>query len=87
MITNPSSLYLLNARCLGRMKPTAYLVNISRGEIIDQKALVRQLKDGQLGGAGLDVYDSEEIIGSDFKSLKNVFLCQEFYERSYYQID
>ena len=71
---NPSSLYLLNAKCLGKMKKTAYLVNISRGEIIDQKALVRQLKDGQLGGAGLDVYDSEEIIGSDFKSLKNVFL-------------
>ena len=71
---NPSSLYLLNAKCLGKMKRTAYLVNISRGEIIDQKALVRQLKDGQLGGAGLDVYDSEEIIGSDFKSLKNVFL-------------
>ena len=71
---NPSSLYLLNAKCLGKMKRTAYLVNISRGEIIDQKALVRQLKDGQLGGAGLDVYDSEEIIGSDFKGLKNVFL-------------
>ncbi len=71
---NPSSLYLLNAKCLGKMKQSAYLVNISRGEIIDQKALVRQLKDGQLGGAGLDVYDSEEIIGSDFKSLKNVFL-------------
>ena len=71
---NPSSLYLLDSKCLGRMKQTAYLVNISRGEIIDQKALVRQLKDGRLGGAGLDVYDSEEIIGSDFKSLKNVFL-------------
>ena len=71
---NPSSLYLLNAKCLGKMKPSAYLVNISRGEIIDQKALVRQLKDGRLGGAGLDVYDSEEVIGSDFKSLKNVFL-------------
>ena len=71
---NPSSLYLLNAKCLGKMKHSAYLVNISRGEIIDQKALVRQLKDGRLGGAGLDVYDSEEIIGSDFKSLKNVFL-------------
>ena len=71
---NPSSLYLLDAKCLGRMKQTAYLVNISRGEIIDQKALVRQLKEGRLGGAGLDVYDSEEIIGSDFKSLKNVFL-------------
>ena len=71
---NPSSLYLLDAKCLGRMKQSAYLVNISRGEIIDQKALVRQLKEGRLGGAGLDVYDSEEIIGSDFKSLKNVFL-------------
>ena len=71
---NPSSLYLLNAKCLGKMKRTAYLVNISRGEIIDQKALVRQLKDGKLGGAGLDVYDGEEIISSDFKSLKNVFL-------------
>ena len=71
---NPSSLYLLDAKHLGKMKTSAYLVNISRGEIIDQKSLVRQLKDGKLGGAGLDVYDSEEIIGSDFKSLKNVFL-------------
>jgi len=71
---NSSSLYLLNAECLGKMKRSAYLVNISRGEIIDQKALVRQLKEGRLGGAGLDVYDSEEVIGSDFKSLKNVFL-------------
>ena len=71
---NQSSLYLLNSKYLGKMKPTAYLVNISRGEIIDQRALVRQLKDGRLGGAGLDVYDSEEVIGADFKSLKNVFL-------------
>ena len=71
---NQSSFYLLNSKYLGIMKPTAYLVNISRGEIIDQRALVRQLKDGRLGGAGLDVYDSEEVIGSDFKSLKNVFL-------------
>ena len=71
---NPSSLYLLDAKFLGKMKPSAYLVNISRGEIVDQKALVRQLKDGRLGGAGLDVYDSEEVIGSDFKSLKNVYL-------------
>jgi len=71
---NQSSLYLLNSKYLGKMKPTAYLVNISRGEIIDQRALVRQLKDGKLGGAGLDVYDSEEVIGADFKSLKNVFL-------------
>ena len=71
---NPSSLYLLSAKCLGKMKHSAYIVNISRGEIIDQKALVKQLKNGQLGGAGLDVYDSEEVIGSDFKSLKNVFL-------------
>ena len=71
---NSSSLYLLDAKYLGIMKHSAYLVNISRGEIIDQKALVRQLKDGRLGGAGLDVYDSEEVIGSDFKSLKNVFL-------------
>ena len=71
---NQSSFYLLNSKYLGIMKPTAYLVNISRGEIIDQRALVRQLKDGRLGGAGLDVYDSEEVIGADFKSLKNVFL-------------
>jgi glyoxylate reductase len=71
---NTSSFYLLDSKCLARMKPTAYIVNISRGEIIDQKALVKQLKSGKLGGAGLDVYDSEEVIGADFKSLKNVFL-------------
>jgi len=71
---NPSSLYLLDAKCLGRMKQTAYLVNISRGEIIDQKALVRQLKDGRLGGAGLDVYEAEPKVDEGLRKLKNVFL-------------
>ena len=46
---NPSSLYLLNAKCLGKMKPSAYLVNISRGEIIDQKALVKTTKRWAIG--------------------------------------
>ncbi len=71
---NPSSMYLLDQKMLSRLKPSAYIINISRGEIIDQNALVRMLKNKKISGAGLDVYDENRIISEDFKRLKNVFL-------------
>jgi phosphoglycerate dehydrogenase-like enzyme len=52
---------LLGARELSRMKPTAYLVNTSRGPIVDETALVAALRHGTIAGAGLDVYDEEPL--------------------------
>jgi phosphoglycerate dehydrogenase-like enzyme len=52
---------LLGARELARMKPTAYLVNTSRGPIVDEAALVEAVRKGTIGGAGLDVYDEEPL--------------------------
>jgi phosphoglycerate dehydrogenase-like enzyme len=52
---------LLGARELGRMKPTAYLVNTSRGPIVDEAALVDAVRKGTIAGAGLDVYDEEPL--------------------------
>jgi phosphoglycerate dehydrogenase-like enzyme len=52
---------LIGARELGLMKRTAYLVNTSRGPIVDEAALVRALRDGIIAGAGLDVYDEEPL--------------------------
>ncbi|EPX82410.1 2-hydroxyacid dehydrogenase [Salipiger mucosus] len=52
----PSTFHLLNARRLRLMKPSAVIVNTSRGEVIDENALTRMIKAGDLAGAGLDVY-------------------------------
>ena len=53
------SVGLVGARDLGLMKPTAFLVNTSRGPIVDQDALLAALRSGAIAGAGLDVYDEE----------------------------
>jgi phosphoglycerate dehydrogenase-like enzyme len=52
---------LLGARELGLMRPTAYLVNTSRGPIVDEAALIATLRAGKIAGAGLDVYDEEPL--------------------------
>jgi phosphoglycerate dehydrogenase-like enzyme len=52
---------LLGAREIAQMKPTAYLINTSRGPIVDEAALVAALRQGKLAGAGLDVYDEEPL--------------------------
>jgi phosphoglycerate dehydrogenase-like enzyme len=52
---------LIGARELARMKPTAYLVNTSRGPIVDEAALVEAVRKGTIAGAGLDVYDEEPL--------------------------
>ncbi|MDH5749008.1 MAG: D-2-hydroxyacid dehydrogenase family protein [Rhodospirillales bacterium] len=52
---------IVGVRELGLMKPTAYLVNTSRGPIVDEKALIQALKEKKIAGAGLDVYDVEPL--------------------------
>jgi phosphoglycerate dehydrogenase-like enzyme len=52
---------LIGARELGLMKPTAYLINTSRGPIVEEKALIEALQRGTLAGAGLDVFDEEPL--------------------------
>jgi len=66
---------LLGARELGLMKPTAYLVNTSRGPIVDEGALVRALADKRLAGAGLDVFDEEPLpLDHPFRRLPNTVI-------------
>ena len=66
---------LMGARELGLMKPTAYLINTSRGPIVDETALVETLKTGAIAGAGLDVFDQEPLPANHpFMKLDNTVL-------------
>ena len=56
------------------MKPTANIINVGRGPIIDEAALLQALKDGEIAGAALDVYEREPEVDDGFKILKNVIL-------------
>ncbi|MGL4323678.1 MAG: 2-hydroxyacid dehydrogenase [Beijerinckiaceae bacterium] len=58
----PATYHLLSARRLKLMKKDAFIVNTARGEIIDETALVRMIEAGELGGAGLDVFESEPAV-------------------------
>ncbi len=70
----PSTFHLLNARRLRLMKPTAVVVNTSRGEVIDENALTRMLRAGEIAGAGLDVFEHGHEINPRLRELPNVVL-------------
>ena len=70
----PGTYHLLSARRLKLMKPSAYIVNTARGEIIDESALVHALLEGRIAGAGLDVYEREPSIDPKLPKLPNVVL-------------
>ena len=66
--------HLINAETLALMKPSAHLINTARGDVVDSVALIKALKNKQITGAGLDVYEGEPHIHPDFLSLENVAL-------------
>lgn len=66
--------HLLDARRLALMKPGAFLINTARGEIIVEEALVEALREGRMGGAGLDVYEREPSVPPALLGLENVVL-------------
>ncbi len=70
----PSTFHLINARRLGLMKPSAVIVNTSRGEVIDENALTRMLRSGAIAGAGLDVFEHGNEINPRLRELPNVVL-------------
>lgn len=66
--------HLINADVFKAMQPHAHLVNISRGDVVDEAALITALSTGQIGGAGLDVYEFEPVVPQALKKLENVVL-------------
>jgi D-3-phosphoglycerate dehydrogenase len=64
--------HLVNAKRISTMKKTTYIINTSRGEIIDEDALYDALKEGKIAGAALDVFEKEPAVGNKLTTLPNV---------------
>jgi len=72
--STPSTYHMINAERLKLMSKSSYVINTSRGEVIDEAALAVALSKGELGGAGLDVYENEPKVHPDLLTLSNVIL-------------
>ena len=68
----PATYHLLSARRLRLLKPTAYIVNTARGEVIDENELARLVESGAIAGAGLDVFEHEPAINPKLLAAQNV---------------
>ncbi len=71
----PETRHLIGAQELGLMKPTAVLVNTSRGPVVDEKALVEALRDKRIFAAGLDIYEDEPKLAPSLAGLDNAVLA------------
>ena len=91
LILSERSTGLVGADEFQMMKPTSYLVNTSRGPIVDEAAMVQALQNGDIGGAGIDVYDVEPLpTDHPLRSLENAvltghtgYVVKELYEIVY----
>lgn len=70
----PETHHLIGERELNLMKPTAYLINTSRGPVVDEMALVKALQDKRIAGAGLDVFEQEPALAPGLVDLDNVVI-------------
>lgn len=73
-VGGPSTRHLIDTKTLNALGPKGIIVNISRGSVINEQAMVQALLDGRLGGAGLDVFENEPKVPDELKSLDNVVL-------------
>ncbi len=73
-LLTPETRHLIDARALRLMKPTAYLINVSRGPVVDEQALVAALRGGEIAGAALDVYEREPAMAPGLVECENVVL-------------
>lgn len=71
---SPATRHLIGAAELAAMQPHAHLINIARGDIVDEAALIDTLRAGRIGGAGLDVYEREPEVPEALRGLDNVTL-------------
>lgn len=71
---SPTTHHIIGAAELARMKSTAILINAARGGVVDDQALIEALQQGQIGGAGLDVFENEPKLDPRFLGFKNVVL-------------
>jgi len=75
----PETHHLFDARAFEAMKPDAYLVNIGRGKVVDEAALITALHSGSLAGAGLDVFETEPLPGdSPLWDMSNVIITSHY---------
>lgn len=70
----PQTHHLMDAQALGHMRREAYLINIARGDVVDEAALIAALEQGQIAGAGLDVYEFEPKVPAALMAMENVTL-------------
>jgi glyoxylate reductase len=70
----PETRHLINAQSLKTMKKTAYLINASRGPVVDEAALAQALKEGWIAGAGIDVFEDEPTVHPGLLGLPNAVL-------------
>jgi glyoxylate reductase len=70
----PATYHLLSARRLALLQPHAFIVNTARGEVVDENALTRLLRRGEIAGAGLDVFEHEPAVNPKLLEMPNVVL-------------
>ncbi len=72
---NDATFHMMDAQQLAAMKPTAFLINVGRGKLVNEPALIQALKDGVIAGAGLDTFETEPLPpDSELWNLPNVII-------------
>jgi glyoxylate reductase len=75
--------YMIGKEQFSMMKPTAYFIHTARGKVVDDKALVGALKEGEIAGAALDVYENEPALTEGMTELENLMLLPHIGSASY----